>query len=59
MIFNDLFFGFADASKEFMIEPILFEKSFYDPYGIINLHLVLNFNPRLKLITRLSLFLLN
>lgn len=35
MIFNDLFFGFADASKEFMIEPILFEKSFYDPYGII------------------------
>ena len=25
MIFNDLFFGFADASKEFMIEPILFE----------------------------------
>ena len=28
MIFNDLFFCFADASKEFMIEPILFEKSF-------------------------------
>lgn len=29
-------FGYADATKEFMIEPEIFESAFYDPRNILN-----------------------
>lgn len=29
-------FGYADATKELMIEPEIFEQAFYDPHGILS-----------------------
>lgn len=29
-------FGYADATKELMIEPEIFEQAFYDPHSILS-----------------------
>lgn len=36
MLLKDYKFGYADATKELMIEPEIFERAFYDPHDILN-----------------------
>ena len=36
MKLNEYKFGYADATKELMIEPEIFESAFYDPHDILN-----------------------
>ena len=36
MVLGEYKFGYADATKELMIEPEIFEKAFYDPHDILD-----------------------
>ena len=36
MLLSEYKFGYADATKELMIEPEIFEKAFYDPHNILD-----------------------
>ena len=36
MMLSEYKFGYADATKELMIEPEIFEKAFYDPHNILD-----------------------
>ena len=36
MYFKEYKFGYADATKELMIEPEIFENAFYDPHNILD-----------------------